>query len=292
MRTVPSWIALLASAALCAAEPVRAEIYKWVDGDGDIHFTTDLSKVPAGQRSGAEEGARERERSSVIQRHSSSPVAVPARRAPGRSARAGQKTYTIPIPPGGVNLPVMVQLNDRVMAPFIIDTGASDVAIPRSVAEQLGIEIGPDTLTKRYRTANGVIDAAVVTLDSVSLGGARVEDVQASVSDSLPTGLLGLSYFNHFHYQVDSARGLVHLTPNGLTGSDAMRGGRTQAQWRGLFANLRGQLRTIQDEIERTPRSRSRKLDRLGDQRKTVLDQLARVEAEADQLRVPFSWRD
>jgi clan AA aspartic protease (TIGR02281 family) len=276
-----------------AALPAAAEIYQWVDANGELHFTTDLSQVPADQRSRSERGARERQESDRVQRHSGDAGPPPARRAPTRAAgSAAQQTYTIPVEPGGTSLRVVVELNDRVSAPFIIDTGASDVSIPRSVANQLGIETGPDSLTMQYRTANGVIENPVVTLDAVSLGGARVENVPASISDTLPVGLLGLTYFNHFHYQIDAVRGLVHLTPNGLAESGVLPGGRGEAQWRTSFRNLRDRIEAVQQVIERTPDSRSRKVAGLEEQRKGLLEQLARLEAEADEAHVPFAWRE
>lgn len=276
-----------------AAAPAAAEIYKWVDADGQIHFTTDLSKVPARQRIRSEQGARDREAADLIQRHSGdSSTAVPARRAPGRLRTAAKRTYTIKVPPGATTMHVMVDLNDRVSAPFIIDTGASDVVIPARVADRLGIEVGPETLTMQYRTANGVVESPVVSLDSVSLGGARVEDVRASISDSLEVGLLGLSYFNHFQYEIDGARGLVHLTPNGLAETGAVRGGRSEAQWRQSFRNIRSRIEAVQSELERTPSSRSRKTETLEEQRGALLGQLSRLEADADQASVPFGWRE
>jgi clan AA aspartic protease (TIGR02281 family) len=279
--------------SLAVASPAAGEIYKWVDADGEIHFTTDLTKVPPDQRRASERGAELREQSDLVQRHAAPAAAGSSsgRRIAARS-RAGKKTYTVRVPPGGSSMPVMVELNDRVQAPFIIDTGASDVVLPRSVAHELGLETGPDTLTLQYRTANGIVEAPVVTLDSVSLGGARAENVHASISDSLRIGLLGLSYFNRFDYQIDAANGLVHLTPNGVEETGAVRGGRSEAQWRATFGSLRQRLAAIQAEMDRTPSSRSRKQDHLEEERERVLAQLARLEAEADHARVPFTWRE
>lgn len=278
--------------ALAATAPAAAEIYKWVDGDGMVHFTTDLTQVPPAQRRRAEAGAKVRSESDAVQRHSGDgPLPPPASRAHAR-ARTGGESWTIRVPPGATSMRVMVELNDRVQAPFIVDTGATDVTIPRSVADELGIEVGPETMTMQYRTANGMIESPVVTLESVNLGGARVEDVPASISDSLPIGLLGLSYFNHFEYQVDAARGLITLKPNGLAESGAVKGGRSEAQWRLSFRNLRSRIEAVQEEIERTPPSRSRKKDALEEQRGQLLGQLSRLEGEADQARVPFRWRE
>jgi len=277
--------------SLAAAAPAGAEIYKWVDGDGKVHFTMDLTQVPPGQRRASERGAQVRSATDRVQHHSGDASAPPARHAPHRAPGA-RKTYTVRVPPGATSMQVLVELNDRLTAPFIIDTGASDVVLPRAVAEELGLETGNDTLTLQYRTANGVVESPVVTLDSVNLGGARVENVHASISDSLRVGLLGLTYFNYFHYEIDAARGLVHLTPNGVAESGAVRGGRSEAQWRSTFKSLRLRMESLQAEIERTPTSRSRKRASLEDQRSRLLAQLAGLDAEADHARVPFAWRE
>lgn len=278
-------------ALLWVATPTGAEIYKWVDGNGQIHFTTDLTQVPPGQRRESERGAEVRSESDSVQFHSND-GAPPASRRGLRSSRGGRKTYTVQVPPGATSMHVMVELNDRVKAPFIIDTGASDVVLPKRVADELGIEPGDDTLTQQYRTANGIIESPVVTLESVNLGGARVEGVLASISDTLQVGLLGLTYFNHFQYEIDAARGLVHLTPNGVIETGAVRGGRSEAQWRSTFGGLRKRMETVQEEIERTPASRSRKMEGLEEQRSRLLAQLSRLEAEADHARVPYTWRE
>ncbi|MBW2445331.1 MAG: TIGR02281 family clan AA aspartic protease [Deltaproteobacteria bacterium] len=277
--------------SLWVAAPSVAEIYKWVDASGRMHFTTDLTQVPAGQRRESERGAEVRSESDSVQFHSNTGQ-PPARRGAPSIQRGRRKTYTVQVPPGATSMHVMVELNDRVTAPFIIDTGASDVVLPKAVADELGIETDADTLTLQYRTANGLIESPVVTLDSVNLGGARVEGVLASISSSLQVGLLGLSYFNHFQYEIDAARGLVHLTPNGVAESGAVRGGRSEAQWRSTFRSMRQRLERLQEEIERTPSSRSRKKDGLEEQRGRMLGQLGRLEAEADHAKVPYGWRD
>jgi aspartyl protease family protein len=78
---------------------------------------------------------------------------------------------------------------------FLVDTGASAVALTPDDARRLGIE--PSTLTYNYEvaTANGQARAAQVKLASVSIGGARVENVDAFVLDhGLETSLLGMTY--------------------------------------------------------------------------------------------------
>jgi aspartyl protease family protein len=78
---------------------------------------------------------------------------------------------------------------------FLVDTGASAVALTPDDARRLGID--PTGLNYNYAvsTANGQARAAQVKLASISVGGARVENVDAFVLDhGLETSLLGMTY--------------------------------------------------------------------------------------------------
>ncbi|MCP3986965.1 MAG: DUF4124 domain-containing protein, partial [bacterium] len=48
-------LALLAFGFLATA--VHADIYRWTDAQGQVHFTQDFSKVPVAQRSAAKQAA-------------------------------------------------------------------------------------------------------------------------------------------------------------------------------------------------------------------------------------------
>ncbi len=78
---------------------------------------------------------------------------------------------------------------------FLVDTGATAVALTADDARRLGID--PKALTYGYQvmTASGQARAAEVRLASVSVAGARVNDVDALVIEKgLPASLLGMSY--------------------------------------------------------------------------------------------------
>ena len=78
---------------------------------------------------------------------------------------------------------------------FLVDTGATAVALTSADAERLAIR--PANLKYGYNvtTAGGTSQAAAVTLASVSVNGARLENVQALVvSEGLDVSLLGMSY--------------------------------------------------------------------------------------------------
>lgn len=84
-----------------------------------------------------------------------------------------------------------------VSIPFLVDTGASDVALSADAARQIGINMDSLKYTRRYQTANGAIYAAPVNLRDVRIGDLRVYDVDASITKSdLGVSLLGMSFLN------------------------------------------------------------------------------------------------
>ena len=78
---------------------------------------------------------------------------------------------------------------------FMIDTGASDVALTREDAERLGIDVDRLRFDIPYSTANGISFGARVSLDHVRIGEVVVDDVAGSVvSGQLEESLLGMSF--------------------------------------------------------------------------------------------------
>ncbi len=279
----------------CLPSGVAAEIYRWTDSEGRVHFTQDLSQVPPAHRQGAAGAARASGEGRVQTFESPAPSGPAALAADGADAPGSSRTgraFRVRVQRAGPSLLVMARVNGAHDVPFLIDTGASDVLIPRSVAERIGLDPGPETRTKRYATANGVVEHPVVMLDSVDLGGAVARSVPASIGPEMQFGLLGLSYFNRFTVHVDAAAGVVTLVPNGLEQSGAIRGGRSEAQWRSEFRNVRDRMERVGNEARRTPESHGRERRRLEQARVELERQLALLDAEADRARVPVAWRD
>ncbi len=277
--------------AISMPAPVRAEIYRWTDSEGRVHFTGDLSRVPPGQRGAVKDAAAVERGPSRVQTYETPPAA----RAPGslrvEGLSSAGRAHRIRVESAGNAMIVPVRINGQTVAPFLIDTGASYVLLPRQVALEAGVVIGPDTRKMRFQTANGVVEQPIVTLDSVELGSARAGQVAASISDGMEVGLLGLSFFNRFTYQIDAAAGVVTLRENDLEASGQLVGGRSRAQWHGEFEALRAQIAELDSERDRVPSSRSLRHGRLEEQAAQLARQLEALEAEADQLRVPQSWR-
>jgi aspartyl protease family protein len=81
---------------------------------------------------------------------------------------------------------------------FMVDSGASVVALRESDAAQVGVHPMPVDYTATVSTANGKIKAAPAKLDRIEIGGITVYDVQALVlpDDALGVNLLGVSFLS------------------------------------------------------------------------------------------------
>ena len=88
---------------------------------------------------------------------------------------------------------------------FMVDTGATVIALPRREAERLGLDYRNGTRSVTS-TANGAVGAYRVTLDTVRVGGIEMHNVDAIVLESgLDVALLGMSFLNRVQMQRDGA---------------------------------------------------------------------------------------
>jgi aspartyl protease family protein len=88
---------------------------------------------------------------------------------------------------------------------FMIDTGASLVALRAGDAASLGVHPAAREFTAEVKTANGSIKAAQTQLGMVEISGVTVRDVAALVlpNEALSENLLGMSFLmrlRHFEY--------------------------------------------------------------------------------------------
>lgn len=82
---------------------------------------------------------------------------------------------------------------------FLVDTGASDVALTPEDAKKLGFDLSKLNYNKRYYTANGVIFAAPVIIKQLPIGKKIFYNIKASISTGgLDVSLLGMSLIQKF----------------------------------------------------------------------------------------------
>lgn len=76
---------------------------------------------------------------------------------------------------------------------FLLDTGATQIALPLGLARRLGLRLTPGLPSV---TANGTVETWSALLDRVDLGGLVATQVRASVLPDMPSDevLLGMNY--------------------------------------------------------------------------------------------------
>ncbi|MBL8512691.1 MAG: retroviral-like aspartic protease family protein [Betaproteobacteria bacterium] len=88
---------------------------------------------------------------------------------------------------------------------FLVDTGATMVAIPATFAKSAGIDYQKGT-RGMVQTANGATVVYKVTLETVQVGGITLHQVNATVMESgLDTPLLGMSFLARTEMKRDTA---------------------------------------------------------------------------------------
>lgn len=125
------------------------------------------------------------------------PASVTATAAVASPSRAGTTvdTHVTAIPKASDgHYWVSALVNDKAVR-FLIDTGATTVALTPADAQRLGFNAGNLVYDQKVGTANGQTLGARVTLVTVGVGQSEVQNVDALViKDGLSTSLLGMSY--------------------------------------------------------------------------------------------------
>lgn len=95
---------------------------------------------------------------------------------------------------------------------FLVDTGATYIVLPRSLADRAGVHVESGNQTP-VSTANGQTRAYKVTLNSVQVGEVKANLVEALVMDDkqLRFPLLGMSFLNRFNMRREGEQ--LTLTP-------------------------------------------------------------------------------
>jgi aspartyl protease family protein len=93
----------------------------------------------------------------------------------------------------------------------LVDTGANIVAMNRNHALTLGVDPAAGEAT-RVETAGSTVAGRIVVLDSVDVGGIRVDNVRATVIDgNFPrTVLLGMTFLSHV--ELSEENGVLSLS--------------------------------------------------------------------------------
>jgi len=262
------------------------EMYKWVDEKGTVHFTDDLSSIPEKYRQEAE--TRKPSKGGSVPQTPEKPKSPPPPKGPEPEG------ITVDLFRKHELLVAEVILNGRLKQYFIVDTGASFTLINRPTARELGITIGENTPFIPIFTASSLIFTPLVTLQSIRVGEAEVENVDVLIHDmpSDSAGLLGNSFLNKFRVTLDSVNGKMTLYSMQGTPSPDRPGGYGKDFWVSQFRfyyRVMEELRKIKQKYE--GRGSSSELTRVNNAIRYFENQLSEFERKASFAGVPRNWR-
>ena len=114
-----------------------------------------------------------------------------------RQAMLDPTRIEVPLGPDG-HFHLTAELNGTPVR-FIVDTGASALALSPRDARRAGIDLERLVYAGQARTANGIVPTATVRLDRVAIGDILDENVPAMVIQAdIDRSLLGMDYLRRF----------------------------------------------------------------------------------------------
>lgn len=101
---------------------------------------------------------------------------------------------------------------NNVPVTFLLDTGATDVAVPESIAQQAGLERGNGSFAA---TANGMVTVYSTRINELVLGNIVLKDINASITTSMvgDTILLGMSALKQIEFTQRGTTLTLHHFP-------------------------------------------------------------------------------
>lgn len=187
-----------------------------------------------------------------------------------------------------------VLLNGRVKRNFIVDSGASYTLIDRGTARDLGIIVDEYTPFIPVTTVSDVFLTPLVTLKSIRVGQAEVENVDVLIY-TMPSGqegLLGNSFLGRFRMVLDSVNAKMTLYPAQGISSPDRPGGYDRDYWIGRFRFLHynlGVLKKVKTSYEK--KGAGTELNRINNAIRYFENQLGEWERKASLAGVPHNWR-
>jgi hypothetical protein len=190
---------VLAFTLVVSPRPASAQVYRWVDGEGDIHFSQGIHSVPLPYHPNAV----------IIGYDRFSPPEPPERSTPPGTGRI---TFT----PGKPIL-VTARINERDSAQLMLDTGAVRTVIHPSVLSALGVSYDA-AVRGSIKGVTGDAEVLVVRVESIDVSGAKYGPLAVVSHDpgfgpGRGDGLLGRDFLDNFIINIDNAAGVVTLTP-------------------------------------------------------------------------------
>jgi hypothetical protein len=201
IRNSVALLALLGALVAGFALPAWAQLYRWTNDRGEVHFTEGLESIPDPFRGNA-----------TLLGHPRPPEPAALSVPPPSAAGEGAILARIPFVPG-VPIVVSARVNGGRSVQLVLDTGADRTII----APQALSALGADMRLGRRGTLHGVTGTAevgLVVLESIEVGQAKVGPIEVLAYNPNLTrgeGLLGRDFLDRFVVNIDTRTRVVQL---------------------------------------------------------------------------------
>lgn len=192
-----------------------AEIFKYTDERGTNHYVEGLESVPQQYRARAVPLGMTNNTLTEPPPGTVDPSKAPASGSDPRSApKSDRGGASIRYAPGK---PIMVTatVNGSASAQLLLDTGADKTMINPRVLVAAGASLSRPAGSAMVTGVAGSQEMQFVTINSLEVAGAMVGRLIVAAHDApgVGDGLLGRDFLDHFSVNIDSAKGIVTLTP-------------------------------------------------------------------------------
>jgi clan AA aspartic protease (TIGR02281 family) len=121
----------------------------------------------------------------------------------------------LPLTRNGNQFVVEARLDGQHPVRLLVDTGAAMTVIDDKFVSRIGYNLSVQAI-ERFTTANGVVEAPVLTVQELALGGSVVKVLTiGALTLDMPNGihgLLGMNFLRHFDFRIDQNRGVLQLS--------------------------------------------------------------------------------
>jgi predicted aspartyl protease len=186
------------------ATPAIAEIVKYTDDSGINHYVEGIQSVPQQYRARA-----------VPLGLSNDGATAPPRGAADPAKTSSVKGGAVITYAPGQRIMVNATVNGSASAQLLLDTGADRTMINPRVLAAAGVSLTRSVGSATVSGVGGSQEMQFVTINSLDVAGATVGrlTVAAHGIDGAGDGLLGRDFLDQFSVNIDSAKGVVTLTP-------------------------------------------------------------------------------
>ncbi len=289
---------------LCTATTVSAQMYRWVDANGQLHFSNSPQSVPDNIRNKNNEYTPDS--SSITINNDVDRTELKKSKSNNSSARKDSISIPYTAREGFADRVIInVRFNGRVTVPMMVDTGSPGLVISESLADRLNLfDEESGRLMVMISGIGGRKTATRTIIDKITIGEITEKFIPAHIVSGMSSGhyygLIGMDVLSSYTMTIDPVQRklIAHLIPS----AQNQPAGRSRAWWMSNFREFGFYQQFWQQQEEMIGKSDS-PYSRLstGEQKRVeefILQQKSTADALYEQLEryagyngVPRHWR-